>query len=297
MSKPMMASFLPEDYMRRKRDSRGLIVNVALFALMVGVVGSAFVVTNRQWAMVKAEHAQAQADYDAEAAKIEQLKEMEDKRQLLLRRAEITTALIERVPRSIMVAELVNRMPEGTTLTDVIMESSRVAPPAPPKTEPAGTKSLTDTGKDPAKKAPVTAAPPTYDFRLTIGGLAANDTAVADFQTSLKNCPLLDRVDLVSTVEHIDGDRAMRKFRIEANIKPDADTANIKPLAMARNGKSPSAAKRANAAGGEAAGTTGGGIWDRLLKKRNNAETKPAAPATTPSDTTGQQAGADPKPE
>jgi hypothetical protein len=57
---------------------------------------------------------------------------------------------------------------------------------------------------------------------------------VADFQSQLKECPLLDRVDLVSTVESIDGDRNLRRFRLEANIKPDADTGNIKPLAVQR---------------------------------------------------------------
>jgi Tfp pilus assembly protein PilN len=285
MSKPTMASFLPEDYMRRKRDSRGLIVNVALFALMIGVVGSAFVVTNRQWSLVKTEHAQAQSDYDNEAAKIEQLKEMEDKRQFLLRRAEVTTALIERVPRSILVAELVNRMPEGTTLTDVVMESSRAAVQAAVRVDASSTKSIADVAKEAAKKQGITAAPPVYDFRLTISGLAANDTAVADFQTALKGCPLLDKVDLVSTVEHIDGDRAMRKFRIEASIKPTADSASIKPLAMARGGVNHAADGKID--------QPGGGLWNKLLKKRNNADDN--TPTGQPSE--GKHVEADTKAE
>ena len=42
------ASFLPEDYLRRKADSRALIINLLLFGGMLTVVVGAFVVTNRE---------------------------------------------------------------------------------------------------------------------------------------------------------------------------------------------------------------------------------------------------------
>jgi Tfp pilus assembly protein PilN len=244
--KKSTTSFLPEDYLRRKRENKGLIVNLALFAVMIGLVGSAFVVSNRQWSSVKAEHATAVAEYSAEAVKIDQLKAMEAKRQELLYRAEVTTALIERVPRSILMAEIVNRMPKGTTLTDLVMESTRVAPPAPKKTEEASSKSLTGGGasKDEVK-AVVRPVPPTLEFRLTIAGLAASDTDVADFQTALKDCVLLDRVELASTMEHQDGERSMRKFRIEASIRADADTSAMQPLVKERDGASPVAVESA----------------------------------------------------
>jgi Tfp pilus assembly protein PilN len=262
-------SFLPEDYLRRKRENKGLIVNLALFAVMIGLVGSAFVVSNRQWSSVKAEHATAVAEYSAEAVKIDQLKAMEAKRQELLYRAEVTTALIERVPRSILMAEIVNRMPKGTTLTDVVMESTRVAPPAPKKTEEAASKSLAGGGSKDEAKAPVRPVPPTLEFRLVLAGLATNDTDVADFQTALKDCALLERVELASTMEHMDGERMMRKFRIEASIRADADTSAMQPLVKERDAESPVAT------GGEKAKEP---AVEAAKVPVRRAPTKPAAP-------------------
>ncbi|MFN7374360.1 MAG: PilN domain-containing protein [bacterium] len=261
MSKPTNASFLPEDYLQRKRESKALILNLVLFAGMISAVGGAFLVTDRQWSAVHFEQAEVGAEYAREAAKIEQLKVMEAQKQQLLYRAEVTTALIERVPRSILLAEIVNRLPEGITLTDLVMESTRVAPPAPPKD--AAAKSLADmpvAAKDP-KAPPPKPKPPTLEFKLLIAGLAPTDTFVADFQSNLKKCPLLDRVDLVSTVELIDKDRTLRRFRLEASIKPDADTWNIKPLAVRRANAAMSL--QASPAGVKRGASPGGPDWPR----------------------------------
>jgi Tfp pilus assembly protein PilN len=233
MSKALNASFLPQDYLRRKVESRSLIINLVLFAGMITAVGGAFIVTNRQWAQVRATEAAVNAEYEAEAAKIDQLKTLDKQKQELMYRAEVTSALVERVLRSILISELVNRMPPSATLTDVVMESVRAAD-APVKTVEIQPQSLTGKPADAAAKEPPKPKPPRLDFKLAITGLAGTDTDVADFQAALQNCPLLDRVDLISTQAHLDGELALRKFRIEAVIKQGADTATIQPIVKAR---------------------------------------------------------------
>lgn len=235
MSKLTSNSFLPEDYLRRKRESRALILNLALFTGLIALVGGAFIVTNRQWTEVRGEQQRVNAEYEAEAQKIEQLKKLDEQRQELMYRAEVTNALIERVLRSVLLAEIVNRMPPTATLSELVLESTR-APEPPAKAVVPQAQSLTGGGVGEAKKEVVRRRPLRLDFKLSITGLCANDTEVADFQTSLMKSPLLDRVDLMSTVEHIDGERQLRRFRMEASIKPDADTSTIVPLALRRNG-------------------------------------------------------------
>jgi Tfp pilus assembly protein PilN len=233
MSTNLSNSFLPADYLRRKRESRALILNLALFVGMIGLVGGAFIVTNRQWTEVRGEQQRVNAEYEAEAAKIEQLKKLDEQRQDLMYRAEVTNALIERVLRSVLLAEVVNRMPPTATISELALESSR-APEAPVKAVVPQAGSLTGGGGGEAKKEVVRKRPLRLEFKLSITGLCANDTEVADFQTALMKSPLLDRVDLMSTVEHIVGDRQMRRFRIEAGIRPDADTSVMTPLAVKR---------------------------------------------------------------
>jgi hypothetical protein len=109
-------------------------------------------------------------------------------------------------------------------------------------------------------------------------GLAASDTDVADFQTALKDCALLDRVELASTMEHQDGERSMRKFRIEASIRADADTSAMQPLVKERDGAEPvaiDAAKPAGPAGPEAKKAT---VTEASKPAPRRAPAKPAAP-------------------
>ncbi len=307
MSKHMTTSFLPEDFLRRKRESKALILNLALFTGMIALVGGAFIVTNRQWAEVRSQQEAVNAEYEAEAAKIEQLKTLDTQRQELVYRAEVTTALIEPVLRSVLLAEVINRMPPTATLTELLLESARAVEPARKAVVPQAQSLTGGTAGEGAKKEVVRPRPMKLDFKVTITGLCANDTEVADFQTALLKCPLLDRVDLMSTVEHVDGDRQLRKFRIEASIKPDADTSTIVPLALRRNGDPRKTAEdRASANGATqasatapAADSTNSATGLTATPETATTPTTPTSPtpttSTTPSTpTTAEQTSVDP---
>lgn len=233
-------SFLPEDYLRRKSERRALFVNMVLFAGMVALVSSAFMITNRTRAEVLTKQAEVDAEFETEKQKLKQLEVLEAQQRGLRERGEITQLLIERVPRSVLLAEITNRMPGNVTLTQFEMTSRRVMPAVTPVDEPPpAPKSLSDKlglGDDgeKAKVEPPRPKPPRLEFSLIIEGLAISDTEVADFQSNLKQCPLLERVDLISTVESVTDEVAMRKFRLEASIRPDADVAMIKPVESKR---------------------------------------------------------------
>ncbi len=236
-------SFLPEDYVRDRRERRSNILAALMFGVVMCLVISAFFVTQRQWTSVMSQQEIINRDYATEAQKIEQLKMLEQQKVEMLTKAEITSALLERVPRSVLLAELINRMPEQLTLTEFKLDGKRVVV-APPKADAKDAKvkgrpATADArnGAAPDKKEDdekPRVMPPKFEFKVELVGLAANDEEVADYHASLKDCPLLSNVDLISSVETVVDEVGRRKFRIEADLRTDVDARNIHPLQIPR---------------------------------------------------------------
>jgi Tfp pilus assembly protein PilN len=233
------ASFLPGDYVARKAEMRANLICLALFGVVMFGVTGAFFVTNRQWLQVKRSQEQITGQYTMEAAKIEQLKTLEKQKAEMMDKAEITTALIERVPRSVLMAELITRMPDDITLLELSLVSKRIKEtPVVSKDAKAGPQIKTlSTAKPAAGKgdvkeppAPEKIAPPKFEFTLRMIGVARVNNNIADYIQSLKECPLLENTDLKYikeiSIEKLD----LRKFEIEATIRKDADARGIQPV-------------------------------------------------------------------
>lgn len=237
------SSFLPEDYLERKVELRTNFIYLSLFAVViVGVVG-AFFVTNRQWAEVKDHQETINIRYAQAAKDIEQLKLLEEQKQQMLGKAELTTALIEKAPRSVVLAELVNRMPERLTLLELELKSKRVETKQAKPTAAAqaaaakqGRKSLTDKATEQAAAAEPAQRAPKLDITLTIIGVAAAHTQVAEYISQLQHCKLLDKVELKFSEGTIINDRGLNKFRIEAKIRDDADARELDTVVAGARG-------------------------------------------------------------
>jgi hypothetical protein len=214
--------------------------------VIVGVVG-AFFVTNRQKTSVMRRQEEISRAYAIENAKIEDLKKLEAQKKEMIEKAEITTALIEKAPRSILLAEIINRMPRELTLTELNLRSKRldakpskidknaISKAAAPKPRTlAGAAKDQKTVAKAEPPAPAKPMPPRYDFRVEMLGLAATDQEIADYHTALRQCPLLENVELLFSGDVKIDDFQMRKFRIEANIRNSVDARNIEPLQVPR---------------------------------------------------------------
>jgi len=241
-------SFLPEDYIERKTAGRATIIGLTLFGVvMFGVVG-AFLVTNRRWSEIRVEQTRINEQYEHEARKIDQLKSLEAQRAVMLAKAEVTAALIEKVPRSILLAELITRMPRDITLLDLELKSKRLD--VQPKPDAAGAKAgkeaaakvknLTASvsgkakGKDePAPEVPKARAP-RFEFALTLAGVAANNNDIAEYLGQLQACPLLASVELQFIKETIISDVGMRRFEIVAQLRPEADAHDLIAIPVAK---------------------------------------------------------------
>lgn len=242
-------SFLPEDYIERRTESRTNMFAVSLFAIVAFCVVAAFLVTSRRWHDVKQQQEQINVRYAQAAKDIEQLKELESKREALLQKAELTTALIERVPRSILLAELINRMPLDTTLLELEVKSTRIAdePPPEPKGAKKGAKKDAKSSKNDSKTArrskdgsaesdepkPVISAP-RFKTSVMLIGVASTHNSVAHFVAELQKCPLLREVELKFSEKAVIEERELNRFRIECQIKQEADARRIEPLAAPR---------------------------------------------------------------
>src|SRR3954471_5140703 len=129
-------SFLPQEYVERRAELRANLLCLALFGVvMFGVIG-AFFVPNRQWLTVKRARDSIAAQYAQEAARIEQLKLLEKQKTEIMDKAEVSTALIERVRRSVLLSELANRKPDEVTLIEVSLSAKRIQQAPPPANAP-----------------------------------------------------------------------------------------------------------------------------------------------------------------
>jgi Tfp pilus assembly protein PilN len=243
---PGAATFLPDEYVRRKREMRTNMLALGLFAAVMAGVGGAFFVTNRQWREVRVQQEAISVEYDAEALKIDQLKKLEAQRKDMLEKAEVAAMLLEKVPRSILLAEVVNRMPEKMTLTEFAIQSKRIAEPPPPnatkKAQPKSLSAKTGSGKNQAaagKDAPgeppaPKPRPPKLEFSILINGVASTDADIADFQASLRDCPLLRGVEWRESKATTIEETQLRQFVLEAVISPGADTRSLVPIQASR---------------------------------------------------------------
>lgn len=224
-------SFLPAEYVKGKSQVRANIMALLLFVLVLGGVVGAFVVNHQRWSRVRNEQGVVAAAFEEEATKIEQLQQLEKQRVELIERAEVVTALKDRIPRSVLLGEIVRAIPDGLTLTTLNLEGERVKvslPDPDPKDAKASKRTLkgksVGKGKD-AEPAPdpVKVLPPKFKFTLGAEGIAQQNDNVADFLESLKGSPLFTDVELQYINETTIDKQQYRKFRITMNLLDKAD--------------------------------------------------------------------------
>jgi Tfp pilus assembly protein PilN len=233
-------SFLPEDYLERKSRRRSNFICASLFVVVMGTVFGTWHVAKNTLTEVERQNADATAKYNEAAKRIDQVQQVKDKQHKLARQAELTDSLLERVPRSNLLAELTNALPAGVSLIDFAMDARvRAAPPAPPKSVFEQKKAEADAiaaGKKPGAPAAPEVQPKKYDVTMKLSGVADNDVQVAQFITKLNVSPLFKDVNLVITDEFTraaksgttakvgeGGPERMRKFQIELSLRPNAE--------------------------------------------------------------------------
>lgn len=236
------SSFLPEDYLAQKAERRTNIIILTLFVVVIAAVLGAFLVTNRQWNQLKNQQATINTAYLQAGEELEELNELETQKDEMLRKAEIVSALVERVPRSILLAELINRMPDRLGLIEFELNSKKikavVVGQTPKQTgrHKGPTRGLTkQEAEDVIKKVEA----PQFKVVMSMVGLAPTDLEVSRYLAALNTYTLLNDVSLLYSEEKEFDGQVMREFKITMDLSRDADFHHVDPLLMPRGMRNP----------------------------------------------------------
>lgn len=217
MSSPNQLSFLPDDYLEQKKNRRTNLICAILFIIVMAGISSAFMISERRMRDIEHRHAEATRDYTDAARRIEQVQKMQDQQRKMAHQAELTASLLEKVPRSFLLAEVTNALPGGVSLLDMALESHLKSQPTPaPKSafeqRTAGNAIPIDTRTEPRM----------YDVAMRLTGIADSDVQVAQLINRLSRSKLLLDVNLVISDRFDKQDAKLRKFQIEMKLNPDA---------------------------------------------------------------------------
>ncbi len=207
-------NLLPEDYLQRRRQHRGNMICAVLFGVVIVSIFGAAVVREQSTRRTREVSDRMNTAYADAAKLIDEVHQLEKQKANMLDKAKRSTALMERMPRSYLLAMLTNALPDGASLKSVRMVIQVVG-------ENEADKPKTKTA---AVKAAAAARAPQLAVALSITGKAATDVQVARFIARLAGHPLTDVVDLSYSKESRDiQDKGTREFQVSVVLKPDAD--------------------------------------------------------------------------
>jgi len=197
-------SFLPEDYLERKIARRTNLICVGLCVVMIVAIGAAFYVQRQQEQGTTAQLVEVNATFTKRAEQLRQIKELQDRQQQMIDKAKVVRQLVERVPRSIGLAEMVNNMPPSLSLIEFDLET-KTAPK--PRNLDALSRAKDKQRQDKDKKDGKIEIVPRQVF-INIEGVAENENQITEFMGNLTHHPLFKEVGLAfiktDTIEKTD---------------------------------------------------------------------------------------------
>ncbi len=208
--------FLPEDYVEKRAQKRTVILFIGLFLLVMAGIVAAYLLPGATYAATLAERDRVDQEYEDAGKRLAQRQDMEQEKQRMISKAEVTAMLLERVPRSKLLEEFTRLLVSSqASLITLELKTRDDGTPRISKLEEA--KNAQNGG------APVKPTAP--EVTITITGMAATDGNVAGFIEALGKSPLLRDVNLLYTEEYRrdNTDAPLRRFKVEMHLNPDAD--------------------------------------------------------------------------
>ncbi|MEM7681634.1 MAG: PilN domain-containing protein [Planctomycetota bacterium] len=231
MSNPQ--DFLPEDFVERKLAQRTNIICASLFVVVLVAVVGAFFVTNAQRDETRDRLLAVNRQFEQKAAEIRQIEQLQQQKDALLRKAGIISHLVEPVPRSVILSEVVNHMPTSLSWLSLELETEIVqAPRARTALEKAKTEAKKK-AEAAADNQPAFEAPPKR-ITLEIKGVSPTHKDVANYQAKLLASPMFSSVSLGGIEQRKIDDRELLQFRLELELDTTADLTQYEPARVAR---------------------------------------------------------------
>ena len=218
-------NLLPDDYIKRRLSRRANVLCTGLFCVvMVGIVAAA-VVLRQAVRNTEEVDRRIQKEYEDAARLIQQMQQLEREKQKLCEKSLATAPLMERIPRSTLLAVVTNSLPPGASLTSFELETKKQAS--------ASRGDSSEKAKSQSKFAKVSnqrmvdTAPSIVTIRIT--GLASTDVEVAKFIANMARSPLMKSVDLVYSQEQLlaKGQAPIRQFQVKGELEQNADASQV----------------------------------------------------------------------
>jgi len=224
--------FLPDEYIEHRQDRRMHILAISLLLIVLSGVGIAFLAKQADWYRVRDIQSQISLRYEDAADQVRILTELESRQELIAKRAELAASLIDRLPRSVLLARFINHMPDGLGLLEFDLTAARLpslsSEELPSKSNrPARAKTVAEVEADPRVEAP------RWRTDISMLGFAPTDVHVSALLAALKADRLLQEVSLQFSEETTLNDLPVRQFHIKASIGPDGDCRTQKESAVA----------------------------------------------------------------
>lgn len=228
--------FLPDDYVQAQAERRTNVLAVSLFAVVMVGVALAYLVTDRTWNDVKSAQESVNVRFDAASDRIAEMTAYENRVSKMVDKAHIAVGLLDSVPRSNLLAEIVGRMPDTLSLTRFKLGTQEIKPP---RDKPVAVATLSTRQPSSANQAGAgdevpRPEPRRWSTTIEIEGLAPSLEEVSLFIDALVGVDLFRRVRLDHTLETEIDDRSMRGFRILFELEPEADIRLIDPSTIAQ---------------------------------------------------------------
>jgi len=224
-------NFLPEDYVEKRQAQRAAVMFIGLLLVVVGGVVGAYKYTQFQAKADFDTRDRVSAEFEEASKKIAEQQQLEKRKEEMVRKAEITTSLMERVKRSTLVGELTRLLPTGVNFVGMELKSKDVVTPQNVHGNSELEKAQRLKDGLPAEAVKV----PAVDVTVTVLGTATTDAEVSEYMAKLGKSPLLTGVALLYSEEFKKSkeDAPLRKFNLEMHIHPDADLRGGEPLVEA----------------------------------------------------------------
>ncbi|MCD6365740.1 MAG: hypothetical protein J7M14_07680, partial [Planctomycetes bacterium] len=174
-------NLLPDDYIKRRLQSRANIVCLGLFVVIIVAIICAYWVTSASVRRTVEVRDRINAKYIEATRLIEQMQQLEAQKSLMLQKAQATALLVERVPRSVLLAVITNARPDNTSLLQISLTTTKQNSPAKGQLTTDAKSVLTTQSREEAATAAARIV------EMTISGLTTTDANVAKFMANLAN--------------------------------------------------------------------------------------------------------------
>ncbi|KPK83609.1 MAG: hypothetical protein AMJ81_07770 [Phycisphaerae bacterium SM23_33] len=217
-----LINLLPEDYVARRARRRANLLCAVLFGAVIGGVLVAAVLSEKGYRRTQEVSERVNQAYTDAGKLIQQLQELEATKQRLMDKAKVTAGLLERVPRSYLLAVVTQALPEGTSLTHFKLQGKRVISVSAGEAKSRYEAAVNQRQKELQKVSKL-------DIEITVTGLAATDVEVARFIAAMARCPLMETVDLVYSQQKNLKECVVREFQVILRLKLEADVLDTEP--------------------------------------------------------------------